>query len=84
VPESLKQGLSLVKKTFIDTLERYNTLIIKPATGEKFNPELHMAISIIDDARIEEEVVAQVVRCGYKIGKVIVRPAEVIVRKNVE
>lgn len=84
VPKSLKEGLDLVKKTFVDTLEKYGTAIIKPRVGDKFDPELHMAISILYDDKIEEEAVAQVIRCGYRIGEIIVRPAEVIVKKNSE
>ena len=47
--------------------------------GEAFNPELHNAVSHIDDESAAENVVAQVYQKGYKIGDKVVRHATVVV-----
>ena len=49
------------------------------AAGEAFNPELHNAVSHIDDENAAENVVAQVYQKGYKIGDKVVRHATVVV-----
>lgn len=47
--------------------------------GDKFNPELHNAISHIEDGELDENVIAQVFQKGYMLGDKIIRHAMVSV-----
>ena len=45
--------------------------------GEQFNPDLHNAVMHIEDETLGENVVAQVLQKGYRIGERVVRYAMV-------
>jgi molecular chaperone GrpE len=49
------------------------------AKGEKFDPELHNALVQTPSADVEENVIADVISPGYKLGDRIIRPAMVAV-----
>lgn len=81
--DSLKQGLSLVAKAFRDSLANFNVTRILPAVDDKFDPELHKAISIQHDENAEFETIAYVTRPGYQIDNAVIRPADVVVKKKI-
>lgn len=76
--ESYKQGVELVLKQFKDVLLSKGVEEIK-AVGEIFDPELHEAVSSIQDTSLGEKEIAQEYRKGYKIGSRVVRHSMVIV-----
>ncbi len=45
--------------------------------GDTFNPELHEAVMHIDDEALGENVIADVLQKGYKIGDTVIRAAMV-------
>ena len=45
--------------------------------GEEFNPSVHDAVMHIDDENFGENVIADVLQQGYKIGETVIRPAMV-------
>ena len=76
--ESYKQGVELVLKQFKDVLTSKGVEEIK-SLGETFDPELHEAVSSVqDDSKGEKEVV-QEYRKGYKIGSRVIRHSMVVV-----
>ena len=76
--ENYKKGVELVLKQFQDVLKSKGVEEIK-ALGETFDPELHEAVSSIqDDSKCEKEIV-QEYRKGYKIGTKVVRHSMVVV-----
>lgn len=74
-PEILK-GIELISNQLAKSLEK---LKVEPfgAQGEEFNPEIHNAISKIDDENFEKNCISQVFQTGYKIGDKIIRHAMV-------
>lgn len=76
--EEYKIGIELVLKQFKDVLTAQGVEEIK-ALGETFDPELHEAISMIQDPNLGEKEVAQEYRKGYKIGTKVIRHSMVIV-----
>ena len=76
--ESYKQGLELVLKQFTDVLTKFGVEEIK-TVGETFDPELHDAVSSIQDDTKKEKEIVQEFRKGYKIGTKIIRHAMVVV-----
>jgi len=76
--ESYKQGVELVLKQFKDVLNAKGVEEIK-AVGETFDPELHEAVSSIQDDSLGEKEIAQEYRKGYKIGSRVIRHSMVVV-----
>ncbi len=73
------QGIAMTLKKFDDILARYGVQRIK-TDGEKFDPEVHEAVQVVQAEGPPGHVV-QEIRAGYtKHGKVI-RPARVIINK---
>lgn len=76
--ENYKKGVELVLKQFQDVLKSKGVEEIK-ALGETFDPELHEAVSSVqDDSKGEKEIV-QEYRKGYKIGHKVIRHSMVVV-----
>ena len=76
--EGYKQGIELVLKQFMDTFTSLGIETIK-TVGETFDPEMHEAVSSIQDETKGEKEVVQEFRKGYKIGTKIIRHAMVVV-----
>jgi molecular chaperone GrpE len=45
--------------------------------GDEFNPEMHEAVMHIEDETLGENVIADVLQKGYKIGDTVIRAAMV-------
>ena len=78
--ESLREGMDLTLKKFIDTLEKFGVKVIDPQ-GERFNPELHEAVSMQEQDGVESGKVIGVMQKGYELNGRLVRPAMVMVAK---
>ena len=78
---SIVEGLELTLKSFEASLESAGVRPVDPE-GEIFNPEKHEAISIIEDEKIEENSILEVIQRGFTIQDRILRPARVVVSKK--
>ena len=76
--EEYKKGIELVLKQFQDTLKAKGVEEIK-AVGEIFDPELHEAVSSVQDDTKQEKEIVQEYRKGYKIGTKVIRHSMVVV-----
>ncbi len=76
--EEYKKGVELVLKQLKDVLISKGVEEIK-AVGETFDPELHEAVSSIQDENLGEKEIAQEYRKGYKIGSRVIRHSMVVV-----
>ena len=76
--EEFKKGIELVLKQFQDTLKAKGVEEIK-TVGETFDPELHEAVSSIQDETKGEKEIVQEYRKGYKIGTKVIRHSMVVV-----
>ena len=76
--ETLREGTQLTLNQLLAALERSKVLAIAPAAGEKFDPHLHQAISMVP-AEQEANTVVSVLQKGYSIADRILRPALVTV-----
>jgi molecular chaperone GrpE len=52
------------------------------AAGDRFDPELHEAISVQESDEVPDRTVLDVARSGYRNGKRVLRPAQVVVSRN--
>lgn len=76
--DKVREGMELTLKMFRDVLEKFGVKTINP-DGEKFNPELHQAMSTQPSQDVEPNTVLTVYQKGYLLNDRLVRPAMVIV-----
>lgn len=74
--EDLKKGVEMVNKQLVDALTKLGVTTMGEI-GDEFNPELHNAVSHIEDENVGENTISQVFQKGYKIGDKIIRHAMV-------
>ena len=78
--DELYKGIELTIEMFNKTLEKFGVKIIDPQ-GEKFNPELHEAVSMQEIEDFESGIVVRVMQKGYSLNERLIRPAMVVVAK---
>lgn len=78
--ESLKEGTEMTLNMLKTAMEKFNIVEVHPH-GEKFDPELHQAMSIQENAELEDNTVMAVMQKGYLLNDRLVRPAMVMVSK---
>ena len=74
------QGVELTFKLLQDLMSKESIDVIDPL-GEPFDPNLHEAMSMIENRELEPNSVFAVVQKGYTLNERLVRPAMVMVTK---
>ena len=77
--ESYKNGVELTTKQLSSVFEKFNIVEVNPV-GEKFDPNKHQAISMLDNSG-EPNTVTSVLQKGYTLNDRVLRPALVMVAK---
>ncbi len=78
--ENLQEGVSLTHKLFLDVLAKFDLIQISPAE-DKFDPNLHEAISVQEVEGVDSNTVISTVQKGYVLNGRVIRPARVVVSK---
>ena len=76
-------GIQAVEKEFIDVLDK-NGVTKFDSLHEKFNPELHQAVSKVHDDEKPEGIIISEMQKGFKIGDRLLRPSMVVVSMGPE
>ena len=79
--DKLIEGLDLTISGYLKTLERFG-LKVFTAEGQKFDPNLHEALTVQEHEGVEENTVIKELLKGYSLHERILRPALVVVSKN--
>lgn len=74
------EGVELTLKSFTDALRKFNIEPVDPQ-GEPFDPQLHQAMSLVENPDVEPNTVIAVMQKGYTLNARLVRPAMVMVSK---
>ena len=77
----LIDGVELTLKQLNAVFEKFNIVEINPI-GEKFDPNEHQAMSMVESKEQESNMVLSVLQKGYKLNDRVIRPAMVSVVKN--
>ncbi len=77
----VREGIELTLKMLVTAMAKLGVEEVNPL-GEKFNPELHQAMTMQEAENVEPGGVATVVQKGYLLNGRLVRPAMVIVAKE--
>ena len=70
--EKVAQGLTMILSKLPETLEKMNIKAFGEA-GEAFDPNLHNAVLHVEDESLGENVIAEVLQCGYMYGDKVLR-----------
>ncbi len=76
--EQIREGTEVTLRQLKAALERNKVIEVNPATGSKFDPHQHQAISMVA-ADQEANTVVTVLQKGYLIAERVLRPALVTV-----
>ncbi len=76
--KSYQEGVNMVVKQFATALEKFGLKQIE-TIGKRFDPELHEAVSHVEDAAKGEQEIVEEYRKGYQIGTKVIRHALVVV-----
>ncbi|MCX2972097.1 nucleotide exchange factor GrpE [Halieaceae bacterium IMCC8485] len=77
----IAEGVELTLKSFIDVLGKNKVDVVDPQ-GEPFDPNLHQAITMIENKEVEPNTVTAVMQKGYSLNGRLIRPAMVMVSKG--
>ena len=78
VPEEFSKGIEMIAQQLKTCLEKLKVEAYGEI-GETFDPELHNAVSMIEDENLPENSISAVYQKGYKVGDKIIRHAMVVV-----
>ncbi|WP_373017891.1 nucleotide exchange factor GrpE [Thiomicrorhabdus sp.] len=76
--ESIREGVEITFKQMLDILQSFNVERVDPL-NEKFDPQLHEAMTMVPSPDHESNTVMNVIQKGYTLNERLVRPARVIV-----
>lgn len=76
--EGYKKGVEMIYGQFTEVIKKLGVEEIE-ALGKEFDPNLHNAVSQVEDENFGENTVSQVYQKGYKLGGKVIRCAMVVV-----
>ncbi len=76
-------GLESIIKNMNSLLSEYNVVSIN-ALVENFNPNLHEAVSVVEDSSLDEGTITKEIRKGYISGNRVIRPTIVEISKKIK
>lgn len=79
--QAIIEGVGLCQRLFLEVIVKAGVVTVDPH-GEPFDPNLHQAISMVENPDVEPNSVVAVVQKGYSLNGRLVRPAMVMVAKG--
>lgn len=78
--KAISDGVGICHKMMVDALKKEGIEVVDP-NGEPFDPNLHQAMSMVENPDVEPNSVVAVVQKGYTLKGRLLRPAMVMVSK---
>ena len=75
------EGLGAIIKNMDSIFNEYDIKVID-AIGQTFNPNLHEAVSIVEDENLDDDTIKEEIAKGYISGNNVIKPSKVIVSKK--
>ncbi|CAK0766798.1 Protein GrpE [Gammaproteobacteria bacterium] len=79
----LREGMDLTLKMLTNAMAKFGIREVNP-TNERFNPELHQAMTVRPNSTVPPNTVLAVYQKGYTLNERLIRPALVIVSRAPE
>ena len=83
IVKAIYEGVDLTLKSFTDCFNRFHIEAVDPM-GEPFDPQIHQAMTIIENGEVAPNTVLEVMQKGYTLHGRVIRPAMVVVSKEPE
>ena len=78
--ESSLNGINLIEKSIMAEFEKLGVTKIK-AKGEKFDPEKHNAVLLVENSEVESGTIVEEFEAGYVLGEKVIKFSQVSVAK---
>ena len=75
------ENITIIEKDLISIFEK-NKIKRIDTKGKKFDPNLHQAMSEIEDEKVEAGTIVQEIQAGYMLGERLLRPSLVAIAKK--
>ena len=80
--QKMVEGLDLTLKLMDSIFQKFSVTMVDPQKGDKFDPERHQAMTMVESAEVPENHVLALVQRGYLLHGRLLRPAMVVVAKR--
>ncbi len=79
--KSIHEGVQITLKQLDTAFSRFAVKEILPDTGDKLDPNLHQAMSMVESDEVESGCILNVIQSGFELHERLLRPAMVVVAK---
>jgi len=76
------EGVALTLRQMEAVFQRFDIATVAPAAGERFDPEVHEAMSVAESTEVPANHVLTVMQAGYRLHDRLLRPAMVVVART--
>lgn len=80
--KSIHEGVEITLKQLNSAFAKFSLVEIAPEPGDKLDPNLHQAMSMIESEDIEPGCIINVIQSGFSLHDRLLRPAMVVVAKT--
>ena len=79
--KGVHEGVNITLKQLQSAFNKFSLSEISPEVGDKLDPNLHQAMSLVESAEVEPGCILNVIQAGFKLNDRLLRPAMVVVVK---
>jgi len=79
--KSIHEGVEITLKQLQSGFAKYSLTEIAPEVGDKLDPNLHQAMSMVESGDVESGCILNVIQAGFQLHDRLIRPAMVVVAK---
>ncbi len=79
--KSVHEGVGITLKQLNSAFAKFSLAEINPVAGDKLDPNLHQAMTMVESEEIESGCIINVIQAGFQLHDRLLRPAMVVVAK---
>jgi len=79
--KSVHEGVGITLKQLNSAFAKFSLVEINPVAGDKLDPNLHQAMTMVESEEIESGCIINVIQAGFQLHDRLLRPAMVVVAK---
>ena len=79
--KSIHEGVGITLKQLQSGFAKYSLSEIAPEVGDKLDPNVHQAMTMVESEEVESGCIINVIQAGFQLHDRLLRPAMVVVAK---
>ena len=79
--KSIHEGVAITLKQLNSAFAKFALVEISPTAGDKLDPNLHQAMTMVESDEVESGCILNVIQAGFQLHDRLLRPAMVVVAK---